>query len=415
MITEPEASEILSHIAKHDPGILFDIINEATSGKEREIGLSTLSPIRAGHLLRKAMGCISTGLGVLAQYVAPIGHDGSVMTVATARKDNQLMVGWTNQPSESGVAQLPISNPIEMFSLDHLKYPYGCRAAAPIGHALWAWSWVADYFRGKLKSFVSRDNLPVHAGPMSRELAWGTAISLLRLHHNHSLPIDINSILSILPLEQLSDRLKKGWRTRILHGGRSIDVSHLVNVLIEEKDRGAMFMEPCLPLEDRIRTVPPQYLYFSDEQLVFRMNRVMSYAIEEYSIIVERYFGAFRDRLDHFAILPAKISGTVRWNSYDPTKYRFPIVSLTCEALPKGRETEISFEMTDGQDSVPGFMNQEVRRRLEESVVQHRPDLGHFLIAHSYVGMADAYLTDTAITDTVLGWLRQDLSRIDWM
>ena len=108
-------------------------------------------------------------------------------------------------------------------------------------------------------------------------------------------------------------------------------------------ERGYEFITDPWPSEDQPVAAGWLWESYSDEQLLKRTNVVYTAALRIYKNMVDRWFGAFQDRLQLFQLLPVKLEGfLIPYREEGPQRIG-PALSWRTRSLPVHQDSTALF------------------------------------------------------------------------
>lgn len=115
------------------------------------------------------------GIGPLAQLIAPVREDGTLLPIGVRVDGAGLIAGWYY-----GTEKVPdiidiIPHPLD-FDKD-FRWPR-IRLARPGRQSAWAWRWTLEELSDRLSELMQRQALPIGDGPLAREYVWMTALKI---------------------------------------------------------------------------------------------------------------------------------------------------------------------------------------------------------------------------------------------
>jgi hypothetical protein len=144
-----EVSRLLAPIAENYPAFAAEIVNEGLASWFGDVALPRWD--RCGRQVRTAMQAWVTGIGSLAQLIAPVREDGTVPPIGAHTDGIRLTTGWYYGNEDlNDVKKLPASELPEFLgvgtyrAVTSLPDWTGFRSAPTVSHAAWAWRWTLD-------------------------------------------------------------------------------------------------------------------------------------------------------------------------------------------------------------------------------------------------------------------------------
>jgi hypothetical protein len=398
-LSHDETTRVLAPIAGANPAFAAIV---ATAGIA-EWGLAediSASP-DAGQRIREAMAGWISGIGRLAALIAPIREDGSLRSIGVLRGGAWLTTGWY-MGSEDVPPVLPLPpNGLTDPTL-HRLWPseHGARSGR---HSAWAWRWTLEELQGALRRFIAERALPTIHPVLVREAAWAAALVLLgRGSLNHQ-PVPVER------LEEALARLDPG-QDAYSPPGQRFRIRSLRSEVTRIHSEGGGELAPPWPGPD---VLPSEHRWawdtFSDGRILERSEAVYLGALGAYVALVEEWFPRFARRLDTYAVLPAKMIGTVKPPAKRKPDDQIPVISWYFEPHSPGQPSEVKFHL----DSEAQMFTAEEFQAMSRHTRAARPEVAKWLQVSWRQEVLDIFGT-TPATDLTYDWLRSDLQRVHW-
>jgi hypothetical protein len=172
-----QVSKVLLPLAEKYPSFASEIIDEGQKHRDQRAEGSLPPSIDCGNQIRIAMQAWVTGIGSLANLIAPITKDQMLLPLGVkAHRSGLLRVAWhKNALNVQDITELP---PFNDRRLDDPNWVVSV-TAEPVNVPAWAWKWTFNELRNNLTDLILHRSLPVSSGPLVREGAWKTALALL--------------------------------------------------------------------------------------------------------------------------------------------------------------------------------------------------------------------------------------------
>jgi nucleoside phosphorylase len=396
-------SKLLRPLASRQPGFASQVVDEAMAryASPDDPGLPATPPsAECGEKLREAMAGWTSGLGVLAELIAPVDTHGQVFPISVYSDGVALSVSWRSPEKElPDVSEVP-----GRFSLrNQLRRSQGIHWARPASASAWAWSWALDELSGNLRTLVERRQLPLLAGPLVDEEVWHQALILGK----KSGPF----VADRISVQDLREKVRSyGPGVRLRHwDGLDYDFSEL-SQRIETLDVEPYLMSPW-PAPD----LPMPYSRFvwsgySKGRLRVRTQAVLEGALIIYQQLVGTYLPKFCDRLGLAGLLPIRLV-VYPLSTEDPSvAEKSPWWHWHFEPLPYGEATHVTV-------SAGGSIAQEPEdflHRLYDRVQKQRPRSWRWLHVALHRGRIDVF-GDRPATRLAYAWLKDDLKAVHWL
>jgi len=345
-----------------------------------------------------AMQAWASGIGPLAQLIAPVDEEGVLLRVG-ARVDGMfLSIAWFRGDDDlADVVELPRS-------ASH-TLPPGCirrRSAQPGRQPAWAWRWTLDELVDRLSRLLEQRVLPVNEGPLAREAAWQAALAVTGHGSLHPGPIPIAEIeeyLSRLPENASLVGISGRWYN--LNQFR-VEVNRLCGA-------GETELHGPWPGPDRDYSGGWIWDPYSDTQILARTEAVYAGALEGYRQLVDTWFPKLAPRLQTAMTLPARLVGVVAPPRLDKGFAGSPGISWYLEALPHGSQSTADLRL--GEERMIG--SEHLRSELDR-VRSLRPEAAMWISATIHDQILDVFGPNSA-TELAYDWLRNDLKRVRWV
>jgi len=436
--SEKTVERVLTPIAKHDPGFLMTLIDEATSHWNLDIGAPPPNAMDAARRLRNAMIACKAGIGIVGEIITPINPQTGHLLTTAARTDGEwLIAGWSTNggdaevdslppqirppgPSKVGENVLPGHEEMLQFTYGFVRpYWFSVRGARPGRQSAWAWRWVVEHLQTMLKERLQPASIfDFCAAPLVTESAWHAANSLLSRSGDRAEPISLKTIECNLPLSiQKLKSLSQAFQPTIVKiGWKKVDLT-MLGVECQRLDKlGATELLPPLPLPDQTQRVLPHTSFvwerFSTSRTFERISAVFQLSLRAYTEIVEEWFAPIAMRLDRFAILPARILVEIDMKAGPNPMLSDPKLRITWEPLPNGSLTEVVLQAGDFNFCA---FDSDACTRLHERAIQMRPERAESIgVVICNSGSHDMF-ADFSIRKLVYSWLEDDLRKIHWI
>ena len=432
------ADNLLTRIAKQDPGLLPAVVDEATMNWGLDKGVKPPDARDAASRLRNAMDSLISGLGDVAGVIAPINpNTGKSLPVGARIEREWLMAGWNQNADTDEFESLPpyvrppaggtIGSNVFPGPEGLLQFTYGSvrphwvevRGVRPGAQSAWEWRWVIEQLQTTLKNrLVPGSIFEVFARPLITESAWHASLTLLNRNRFWSEPISVKELESRLPcsLKALQERSSDFETTVVKVGWKKVDVTWLGLECANLESSGLAEIHPPLPLpdlpQDEIHKLSFPWQWYTEKRALERIGAVFRLSLAAYTQIVQQWFGTMAFRLDRAATLPARLSIDVDLQQKANGMMSDPLLMVTWEPLAKAATTQLVL-----RQKAVDFMvfESEVYSKLRDRLVQFRPDHAESLgtvIGHQ---RGSDLFSDYAVRNLVYEWLQDDLRSIHWI
>jgi len=394
------ATDLLAPLARKHPGFVSQIVGEGLAEWGLDDAVPAPSGTDAADRIRQAMDALVSGLGPLAELIAPLQPSGDLLPVAARSSGAHLTVGWyRGHDVRPAVSELPQDFSIFSASREWTM----CRQARPGRHSAWAWRWALESLTDALYGLLKSRRLPTTAVALRREEAWYAGLALLGRGHRHAGPIKLEDLKRLLSLV--------GRTGDLLIGRNSYSLALIWSVVDETTAAGSSELPIPHPGPDR-----PQggwiWSPYSDAQLLQRTRSVFRSALEIYESIVAEWFPSFRDRLSTSVLLPAVVEGYLQPpESSKEGLAGAPGMTWRFRALPVGQASRVDIRLVAEPRRFDWSKSEAEHARLRRL----RPDAAEW-VHYTEVDEMLRYLFEEApARKLAYRWLSDDLARIAWL
>jgi hypothetical protein len=332
-----QTTPLLRELFAGEAGFAFRVIDTAV-GQAVVTGVSP-PPWRDGaQQAREALQTIADGLGPLSPLVANTDDSGRVLPMAAASDAHHLTIAFFRDPSRPDIAPLPSG------LIGPGSAPPGVVRVrgAQIGDGpAWTWRWALGGVRHDVDAMLKRRSLPIaSAGPLADEEAWATALDLLKASPLLCAALPLSDVLHAV--ENLTAQTDPATVTILtMPGCRRHDLSALRRYLIDRRELGETELRSPLPTADK-QSGGWVGEFFTDERLLEFARALYARVLAAYVELVERWMPTLAARLEHHALLPARIRGFI---GNDPGGIgRIPQMGGYLEPLPPGSESVVDVQ-----------------------------------------------------------------------
>jgi hypothetical protein len=413
-----EVSRLLAPIAENYPAFAAEIVNEGLASWFGDVALPRWD--RCGRQVRTAMQAWVTGIGSLAQLIAPVREDGTVPPIGAHTDGIRLTTGWYYGNEDlNDVKKLPASELPEFLgvgtyrAVTSLPDWTGFRSAPTVSHAAWAWRWTLDELVAPEQVFTSLSKLlqhralPVSDGLLEHEAIWQAAQAVLAVIQGWSFgycPIPLDK------LEECLLRLPKNVYQSfgIYQRLHRHDLNQLIREVNRLREQGKTELPTPWPKPEHEWTEGPLWKCYTLEQMRSHAETVYKGALDGYQQLVDRWFKKFVSRLKTKVLLPARLVGIVTPPQPNQELKSAPILKWCFEALPKSEQTTVDFRFAEQDlwDDIPA---------LDDCLRSRRPEAVTWISATTmHVSNLDVFAPNSA-TNLAYTWLWNDLKRVSWV
>jgi nucleoside phosphorylase len=394
-------SRILRPLASRCPAFASQVVDEAMSryAYPDDPELPDAPPSReCGEKIREAMAAWSTGLGQLAQSVAPLEQDGSVLPIRVVSQGARLLAVWA-PPASNMPHVTEISQPL---TREERRASYGWSSARPAIVSAWAWSWTLDDLSRGLQSLVKRRKLPLIEGPLLDEEIWREAIFLDRRRSGvHPQRLSVSALLEWI----------QSYGTNILLSDTEgpFDLE-LLRARLHAHDAAQQhnLVSPWPGLDHPEIHGRLSWSGYSAEQFRERTKMILDGALHAYDQLVNEHLPSFKDQLPLATLLPVKF--VARFPSLEGLAIadRLPTVEWYFEPLQTGEVTHAAVSVAPRTTDPEQLLYE-----LSERVRTLRPNRAHGRSLGLHLGEIRIFDGRPA-TEIAYTWLQDDLKAVRW-
>ena len=390
-------SRILIPFVETYPGLAAEIITEGLAGWGMREDAPPPPYFECGHRIRTTMTSWTKGIGPLAQLIAPVKEDGSLLPIGTYVDGSQLITGWyRGKDAMADIVQLPSIQDI----FRNIESGWSYKGIHPGRQSGWAWRMTFDDLIDKLKDILHSRKLPIEEGPLALEKLWLMVLAIARKGqlYNGSIPIrDIEHEL-----------IKYGDNCTLIINSQRIDLPWLKRVIIHRRELGEEYIQPPWPGPDKGFGGGWLWESYTDEQMLARTKAVLWGAIEGYQQIVDKWFSRLAPRLQTAVTMPARLVGVLYSPRRSGRMLEGPALKWYLEALPRGSNSYIDINI--GEDVIKTNILQSSMDKLRTL----RPEAASWIGTSLHNQVLGVFQTDSA-TEITYAWLWDDLRRISWV
>jgi hypothetical protein len=389
-LDQVKISSLLIPLAERRPAFAANVMAKALRREELTEITPPPSALDCGKQIREAMQAWIRGLGPLAQVIAPVDRNVSLLPMGVSVNDTYLTVVWFVEDEK-----LPdVISLSDQFDLRKLP-PFIWMQTTSIGYqSAWAWQWTHRYLVEGLSKSLRKRKLLVDNGSLMREFVWKTAITVTRhgsLNHN---PI---------PLTEIEERLNEVENVDLY------DLRFLEREVKRLRQAGNGYLHPPWPGSDRdLQGGGRIWDLYTPNQLLARARRVYEGALRGYQELVEAWFPNMSNDLRTSVLLPAKLIGALVLPQ-EGERFNSSTISWYLEPLPAGSESVVDIRLRE--QHIP---MRKLLRPLAEQIRAQRPAAAQWIGA-SLHGRAIELSSERPMTDLAYQWLCEDLKQVSWV
>ena len=381
-------SSILATLAKNQPAITAEIVNEAIKFRDRTSQISSSSPIQLGQKVKTAMKSWLIGFQQFANLTPFVEPDGTLPTWGVqfsqqtfgANTTQMIKIAWQCESKE-----LP-----DVVQLNEGRGWKNSREFLPYAHRSWEWQWSLQQI---LISLLNSVSIPVESGYLSLEAAWFVALSITKSEYYHYYPIVLSELSPIL--ERIRDDKYSPIR------------QHCLRQLRIEVDAFDSRGETHLSL-------PPSFLAFHNndsidsETLRLYTEDVYRGALIGYKQLIETLYPQFIPKLPLASLFPVRLVGVIVLPNSGSDLIQW---SYYWQPLSSDLKSEVGFsikkELKGNELAIQNAFKQ-VQAIYPEWRWHHFFKYGAQTISRNWLG-------ENPVTKLSYQWLWEDLQRIGWL
>lgn len=377
------------------------------------------SPKESGQKLREAMQLWITGIGSLAELIAPIVGGSRVQSIRVSTHGSTLSYSWYAGTEHNDEVQVwqggNMGNPFGMLSHDWPNVSY-----LQEGNQLaWPWRVTLNDLSKSLSDVLRERALPVvtNAHPLWNEAIWKVALKFANKGSLHNQPVRIS--------EEVEKRLmlckSSSFQGKQLIFNDGIDFITLQQIKLGLGESFLQEINPPWPGPGKLWGEGGRWVWspYSDEQILARTQAVYKGALEIYQHLVQTWFSRLSPRLNKYALFPACLVGIVTPPSADPGQSDIgPVIDYYFEPLPDGEQTIVDIRLIgESEERLRSKMSEQgFFREMFEQLRALRPEAADW-VAFTISGtlISDVFSQSRPATEIAYEWLWEDLKRIAWV
>ena len=391
-----QTTPVLRELFHREPGFALRVIDTAVG--QAVVSGVTAPPWREGaQQARDALQTIADALGPLARIVASTDDQGRVLPMAAMSDPHHLTLAFFRDPSRPDISPLPAGLVGPGFAPPGAVRVRG----AQIGDGpAWTWRWALHAVRHEVDAMLKRRSLPIApVGPLADEEAWATALDLLKESPLLCPALPLSDVLDAV--ETLTAGSGPGAVTILtMPGCRRHDLSAARRYLLGLRELGETEMRSPLPTADR-QSGGSLGDFFTDERLLEFARVLYDRILSAYATLVERWMPTLAPRLEHYALLPARILGFI--GNDTGLMGRVPDLGGYLEPLPFGSVSVV--------DMHRGRLDYSVGEAVYAQQCAARPVAARWLTG-TIGGLPFEPGERYPVSDAVYSWLTHDLQQL---
>ncbi len=402
---------LMRKLASSDPGlaslVMVDTDDEWQHGDDARVFENSATAM--GWLLRNAMNDWSDGLGELFRAIGPVRADGRVTTIGIRIDLGVVTTSWYDGPDElPPVVELP-----ERACMNY-ESGWNVLVSETISCTTrWPWSTTKGYLADSLSEFLKSKWFALESNDAVRELAWVLALAVKRSGSLDPTPINLREVLSVVNAINRAVDDPMGRRMSVSVGTAKFsnyEVTLVKRHLSTLVDRGDRLIADPWPSADLL-TDSGRWVWdlYSDERLLERTIAVYSAALRIYKTMVDKWFGAFRNRLQLNQLLPVRLEGRLTPSREPDATNCGPGLNLRTKSLPVGEQSSVAFDLgPEDEFDVWSYWRDEQR-----NLSHIRPESGTTLAP--IVSMSGLHIFNgRPAAELAHQWLINELHQVGW-
>lgn len=385
-------------IVEKDPGFAAILIEESIRKWGIQTEITSLSAKECGEKIRMTMSSWIKPLDILAEIIAPVDNDLSVLPIGVKKDNEWLTTSWyrgTNSPPKINILEI---------SRNEFDWP-NFRGARPGDKSNWYWRWTLEELRDSLSKVVKNKSLPLFEGILYKELMWRITLKIINQGSLYTESICLDEIK--LKLDQEYQHIY-----RITLDNKYVPMSIYRDYVAGLESKNILVINCPLPGRD-INNPKGNLVWssYSDEQLYFRTLKIYKEAILGYKELVEIFFPVLKQRLRKYVLYPFILKGEF-FAPEENTSYPVgPTMKWYLEPLPLEKtESIVDIRISNSKEKIVDKELYEIARKIKD----YRPDSSAWLGASQSSQVLDIF-GDMPVTEILYNWLEQDLKSIDWI
>ena len=402
---------LMCRLASSDPGLASLVMEDTEDDWQHgdDTRVSPKSETETGRLLRNAMDAWSKGLGKLFRAIGPVRTDGRVTTIGIRIDLGVVTTSWYDGPDElPPVVELP-----ERACMNY-ESGWNVLVSETISCTTrWPWSTTKGYLADSLSESLKSKWFALESNDAVRELAWVLALAVKRSGSLDPTPINLREVLSVVNAINRAVDDPMGRRMSVSVGTAKFsnyEVTLVKRHLSTLVDRGDRLIADPWPSADLL-TDSGRWVWdlYSDERLLERTIAVYSAALRIYKTMVDKWFGAFRNRLRLNQLLPVRLEGRLTPSREPDATNCGPGLNLRTKSLPVGEQSSVAFDLgPEDEFDVWSYWKDEQR-----NLSHIRPESGTTLAP--IVSMSGLHIFNgRPAAELAHQWLINELHQLGW-
>ena len=325
---------LMCRLASSDPGLASLVMEDTEDDWQHgdDTRVSPKSETETGRLLRNAMDAWSKGLGKLFHAIGPVRTDGRVPTIGCRIDHDRNVVAtcWYDGPANCRSTWHVLTS----------QQTIPCTA-------VWPWSTTKRLLGKSLSESLKSKTFALESNDAILELAWVMALAVQQSGNRD--PIDTRAVLR--DVEEIARHIhdpKGRWMSVSIGTAKfsNCDVTLVKRHLSTLLERGDRLIADPWPSADRL-TGSGRWVWdlYTDERLLQRTIAVYSAALRIYKAMVDKWFGAFRNRLRLNRLMPVRLEGRLTPSHERDATNRGPVLNLRTKSVPVHEKSSVAFDL----------------------------------------------------------------------
>jgi len=396
-----QADNIMQTLLARVPATAAWVRSQAEAPSRARISPPAPTAIEAGNRVRRAA---KAWLAPWPQLLEQWTVDGELPTLGARMEDTYLVTAWHRQhpPTTDPVVPLPFHvHPLGQRDPDWT----GEQSGRPNDGELWPWDWAFRRVRSQVEETITGGTLLADVETCWPELAWEYAHRIVnRSARVNSAPVVRSAIEA--KIAEIRRQIPEG--DCLVAGGREWRLCEAEAFVADLTGRGIEEVTPPWPAADAQGEW--DWLWWSTDQLVRRLNLVTRAALDAYQQMVERHLPAMAPELSTYQLLPARVLGVVIPGDRSAGWAGQPYLRWRLEPLPAGNKNESDWQVVDDDVTYPDRSEWEEWRAMVKSL---RGDVAECTVQTWHGGLSDIY-SPTPAGAIALDLLNSDLKQFHW-
>ena len=386
-----------SVIVENNPALAAGIVKEGigTWGIDGD----TVAPawLESGKRIRKTMTSWVKGIGNSANFIAPVNENGVLQPLGIHVGHGDITTSW--HYGEQNKSEI-----YELFQDD--SKAYGNITTTHAGrYSTWAWQRTLGELKCNLANLLEERALYVESSPIAIEQSWAL---FLELTGKSSPCCDFLLIDDVKKL--LTGRYAGGSLIKI--GNRKYDSGSIWRHIRTLEEKGLDRIIQPWPGPDVIfETGCCVWDLFTDQRLLERTSVIYQQSIEAYIQLVDTFFPALKNRLQTYNVFPAILKGQLVISKIKGMQGH-PRLEWYLDPLPLNQKNRVDIELCE--ESTLPLMDRGELSAGYDKLRRMRTECAEWIGYQSIGQLLDNFQPDP-VTETVYGWLWDDLKRISWV